>query len=240
MRFPVRLLASAVVLASSSFALAEDAPGVKSPEAAPPPAPASAPESAPVDEASAPVAAPAPAPVEAAPAPPPPPPVDKSKARWHPRYAAELEVHATIAAFDKFFVGMGGGARVNIPVWTPFKGFDNDLGVGFGLDVVRYAAYKPADPLEPTLRVATYYVPLYLQWNVWLGARASLFLEPTLLYRYAEYIDSCTSIPGNKPCAETTRFLPTLSAGMRFRIIDKVSGTIRVGWPMATLGASWL
>lgn len=153
-------------------------------------------------------------------------------------------MHGTIAAFDEFFVGMGGGARVSIPVWghTPFKGFDNDLGIGIGLDVIRYAAYKPADPAEPTLRVAAYYVPLYLQWNVWLGARASLFLEPTLLYRYGAYIDSCASanLPPSKHCAATSRFLPTGSIGLRFRIADKVSGTIRVGWPTGSIGVSWL
>jgi len=163
------------------------------------------------------------------------------RSKWHPRYGAEIEAHGSIAAFDKFFVGMGGGARVTVPVWshTPFKGFDNDLGVGIGLDVIRYAAYKPNDPSGSSLSLVAYYVPLSLQWNVWLGARASLFIEPTLLYRYAEYIDSCVGV-GPKPCAPTTRFLPTGSAGLRFRIADRVSGTIRIGWPVASLGASWL
>lgn len=171
-----------------------------------------------------------------------PAPEEGPRSRWHPRYGAELEVHGSIAAFDKFFVGMGAGARVTVPVWshTPFKGFDNDLGVGIGLDVIRYAAYRPADPLDPSLRLTAYYVPLYVQWNVWLGSRASLFVEPTLLYRYAEFIDSCSAAPPSKPCTDTTRFVPTASAGLRFRIVDKVSGTIRVGWPVASIGASWL
>lgn len=161
------------------------------------------------------------------------------RARWHPRYAAELEAHATLAAFDRFFVGMGGGARVTVPAFrhTPFKGFDNDLAVGVGVDIVRYNAYRPADPLDPTIRVTAYYVPLYLQWNVWLGSAASLFVEPTLLYRVADYVDNCGT---ELSCAKSTRFLPTGSLGLRFRIAEHVSGVFRVGWPMATLGASWL
>jgi hypothetical protein len=161
------------------------------------------------------------------------------RSNWHPRYGAEIEVHATMAAFDKFFVGMGGGARVAVPAWrhTPFKGFDNDLGVGIGVDVIRYGAYRPADPRDPTLRVAAYYVPLFLQWNVWLGSAASLFVEPTLLYRFGSYIDNCAPDLG---CAKTTRFVPTGSLGLRFRIADHVAGTLRVGWPLATLGVSWL
>lgn len=161
------------------------------------------------------------------------------RAKWHPRYAAELEVHGTVAAFDQFFVGMGGGARATFPAWrhTPFKGFDNDLGVGVGVDIVAYRAYKPDDPHGPTIKLNAYYLPVYLQWNVWLGSAASIFIEPTLLYRFGDYIDNC---PPDLKCAPQTRFLPTGSLGLRFRIAEHVSGTIRVGWPMGTVGVSWL
>lgn len=169
-----------------------------------------------------------------------PPQAQGPRAKWHPKYGAEMELHGTVAAFDKFFVGLGAGARLSFPVWanTPFKGIDNDLGFGVGFDAVRYGAYKPKDPREPTLTVASYYIPVYLQWNVWLGARASFFLEPTLLYRFATYVDNCDKTA--LPCAKETRFMPSGSLGLRFRIAEHVAGTLRVGWPMATLGASWL
>jgi hypothetical protein len=168
------------------------------------------------------------------------PPSKEPRAAWHPKYATEIEVHGTVAAFDKFFVGLGGGARFSFPVWqnTPFKSFDNDLGFSIGVDIIRYGAYKPADPREPTLRVAAYYIPVALQWNIWLGARASMFLEPTLLYRVASYIDNCDK--STYKCAPETRFVPTGAIGLRFRIADHIAGTIRVGWPTATLGVSWL
>ncbi len=168
----------------------------------------------------------------------PAPSEDLPRARWHPTYAAEIEAHGTIAAFDEFFVGLGGGARFTVPVWShaPFKGIDDTIAFGIGFDAVRYGAYKPLDPREPTIGVVAYYVPVYMQWNVWLGARASLFVEPTLMWRFADYVDNC----GPLPCARTTRFMPTGSLGMRFRIIDRLALTFRAGWPMASIGLSWL
>lgn len=166
---------------------------------------------------------------------------DGPRARWHPKYAAELEAHGTVAAFDKFFVGLGGGARLNFPVWqhTPFKSFDNDLGFSIGVDFIRYAAYRPNEPRDNRdFRVAGYYIPVALQWNIWPGARASIFLEPTLMYRVATYVDNCDKSRYN--CAATSRFMPTGAIGLRFRIADHVAGTLRVGWPTASLGVSWL
>lgn len=167
-------------------------------------------------------------------------PAKSTRAAWHPTYGAELEAHATVAAFDRFFVGLGGGARASFPVWknTPFKSFDNDLGFSVGVDIVRYGAYKPNDPREPTLRLVGYYIPIALQWNIWLGARASMFVEPTLLYRVASYIDNCDR--SSLKCANETRVLPTGALGLRFRIADHIAGTLRVSWPMASLGVSWL
>lgn len=164
---------------------------------------------------------------------------DGPRARWHPRYAAEIEAHGTFAAFDSFFVGLGGGVRVTVPIWShaPFTRIDDDLGFGVGLDVVRYGAYEPnGNGRPPSLALVAYYLPLYLQWNVWMGARASVFVEPTLMWRFADYIDNC----GTLPCAATTRFMPTGSLGLRFRIVDHAALTIRIGWPTASIGASWL
>jgi len=162
------------------------------------------------------------------------------RASWHPRYGAELEAHAAIAAFDQFFVGMGGGARATIPAWrhVPFKGFDNEFGVTVGFDFIRYSGYQPGPPSdERKVRLNTYYVPIGLQWSAWVGSAVSIFIEPTLLYRFGTYIDSC---PTDLTCAKSTRLLPTGSIGLRFRITDHVAGTFRAGWPMATLGVSWL
>jgi hypothetical protein len=160
------------------------------------------------------------------------------RANWHPRYAAEIEPHFVIAGIDKYGAGLGGGVNVTIPIWqnAPFKGFDDDIGFGIGLDWVRYAGYQPQEPRGAKVLTYALYVPVYLQWNVWLGSRASIFLEPTLMFRFARYPDTC---PLND-CADTTRVMPTGSIGLRFRIVNHVAATIRVGWPLVTIGASWL
>ncbi len=161
------------------------------------------------------------------------------RANWHPHYGVELEAHGSVAAFDKFFVGMGGGVRASVPVWrhAPFARVDNEIGFGIGLDIIQYSAYRPNDPRDPKLQVVAYYVPVYLQWNIWAGSSVSIFLEPTLNWRYATYVDNC---PTGIKCAEATRWIPTGSVGLRFRIVDKIAGTIRIGYPMVNLGVSWL
>lgn len=166
-------------------------------------------------------------------------PKDGPRARWHPNYAAEIDAHGSIAAFDKYFVGLGGGVRVTWPIWehAPFARIDDTLGFGIGLDVIRYGAYHPqGNQRGPVVGTVAYYVPLTAQWNVWLGSRASLFVEPTLLYRFATYTDSCL---GNT-CAKQNTWTPTGSVGIRFRIVDHASFNVRVGWPMVSLGGSWI
>ena len=175
----------------------------------------------------------------------PPEPVAKTtattggpRATWHPRYAAEIEPHFVIAGLDKFGPGLGAGLNITIPIWqnAPFKGFDDDISFGIGFDWVRYAGYKPQEPRGGTVLTYAVYVPAYVQWNIWLGARASIFLEPTLMFRFAHYPDTCPL----QNCEDTTRVMPTGSIGIRFRIVNRVAATIRVGWPLVTIGASWL
>ncbi|MEO7096691.1 MAG: hypothetical protein ABI175_25765 [Polyangiales bacterium] len=160
------------------------------------------------------------------------------RANWHPRYGAEIEPHFVIAGLDKYGPGLGAGLSVTIPIWqnTPFKGFDDDISFGIGLDWVRYAGYKPLEPRGSTVLTQAFYVPVYVQWNVWLGSRASLFVEPTLMFRFASYPDTCPL----DNCQDKVRVLPTGSIGLRFRIVNHVAATIRVGWPLVTIGASWL
>jgi hypothetical protein len=166
------------------------------------------------------------------------PPGEGPRARWHPKYGAEIEGHGVVAGLDKYQAGLGAGVRVSVPIWShaPFKSIDDDVSFGIGLDWVRYGAYKPREPNGSTVLTYGYYIPISLQWNVWLGARVSLFVEPTVIYRFATYPHGCAS----GPCVDTTRVLPTGFVGMRFRILDRLALTMRVGWPMFTLGASWL
>jgi len=154
----------------------------------------------------------------------------------------EVEIHGTVAAFDEYGVGLGAGLRLTMPLvdrW-PFKRFDNELAVAIGFEAVRYGGYRPGadspSSTNPIVVTMAYYFPVALQWSVWLGSVASVFVEPTLIYRYAAYVDSCDPAL----CTARQRVLPTLFVGARFRLLDHLAVTIRAGWPMFVLGVSWL
>ncbi|GAC1570983.1 MAG: hypothetical protein NVS3B20_02810 [Polyangiales bacterium] len=158
-------------------------------------------------------------------------------ARVHPRYAAEIEPHFIIAAFDQYGAGLGIGARLSFPIWEhfPIKRIENGIALGVGFDAVRYAGYSPTSGDDTRVMTYAIYVPVYAQWNLWVGPRLSLFAEPTVLYRFANYQGGCAA-----RCLEPSRVLPTASLGLRARITEHVAFAVRVGWPMLTLGGSWL
>jgi hypothetical protein len=184
----------------------------------------------------------APAVMADAPVPAPAPKSEGPRANWHPRYSAEIEVHATIAGLNDFGPGVGGGARVTIPLWShaPFSAIDDDISAGIGLDIVHFFGFQPDehDPRSPTVRVDAYYVPVFVEWSVWLGGRANLYLEPTLLYRFGGYTDHCDKPPAQ--CTPITKVIPTGSIGIRLRVADHFAVNVRVGYPMVNLGVSWL
>jgi len=222
---PLSFAAALAVALAASFASAQE-PEAKAPE----PEPEAKPETPPA--------------VEKPPVEPDykakPPPSAGPRATWHPDYLVEVAASFGVAAFDQYDVGLGAGANFTVPVLDhfPFKGIDDDFGFGVGFIGVRYAGYRVGKPPKD-VQVLTYalYVPMYAQWNVWLGSRVSFFLEPTLLYRFADYSGNGCA---DNVCAEKSRVLPTGFAGLRFRIGTHIAGIFKVGWPMATLGASWL
>jgi hypothetical protein len=67
-------------------------------------------------------------------------------------------------------------------------------------------------------------VPVVMQWNFWLSRNWSVFGEPGGLVDF-----------GDK-----TRFHPAFYAGGRFHFTDRVSLTMRVGHPTASVGVSFL
>lgn len=176
-------------------------------------------------------------------APPPPAPTSTGpvRATWHPKYAVELEGHASLASFDDYFVGFGGGARATIPIWdhTPFARIDDEIDFSAGFDIVYYPGYQPnPGALSPaTVRLTTYYFPVSIDWSVWIGTRTNFFIGPAMVYRFGSYQDRC---PQDATCLDPNKFLPSGELGFRFRIADHVAFTARVTWPMLNLGASWL
>lgn len=165
-----------------------------------------------------------------------------------PSYALEVEPHLVLgpASPPGPGTGSGGGAGVRgtLPVWNDglFEGVRDSVAVGLGLDLVRYRGLggvafgrcvetRPG-PAGTTIctRVdtpggpASYaFLPVVLQWNVWLTPELSLMAEPGLVIYLAD---------GGAGAG------PSIHVGGRYRITDAVCLTLRVGWPTITAGAS--
>ncbi len=158
------------------------------------------------------------------------------RASWHPKYVTELELHGEFAVGDAYGPGGGMGLRATLPVWEnqPLRRVDDTISLSIGFDWVRYGSYRPAGAGSSGVTADAFYVPLSIPFDVWLG-RVALFVEPAVVWRFARY-DGCSRLP----CEDSSRFFPTGFVGMRIKTAERVSITFRAGWPMFTLGASWL
>lgn len=173
----------------------------------------------------------------------------------HPDYAAELEPHASLGAFDPpgntSGTGLGAGLRVTIPIVK--NGFiqtiNNSVGISFGFDWLHYpgndASIGPcalwvAGPngtrictriAGPTLGPTDYvFFPVAMQWNFWLHDKFSVFGEPGIVvyYRKAKYEpDSGVGLA------------PLLDIGGRLHFSQWAALTLRLGYPTLSLGVSF-
>jgi hypothetical protein len=157
----------------------------------------------------------------------------------HPTYVVEAEPHL-VFAFDNVFGGQGFGlgGRVTFPIVQ--NGFipsiNNSVGVGVGLDLVHYTACYFGQ-----LCGATYaWVPVVMQWNFFVAQQWSVFGEPGVAFYHGFGVDNCP--PGVNGCngPSTTALYPVvLFVGGRYHFSEDVSLTMRIGWPMFTIGVSF-
>ncbi len=168
-----------------------------------------------------------------------------------PGYVFELEPHLALGLFDP--PGYGGGTGFGFgfrgSVELLKNGFipklNNSVAIGFGLDYVRYDGWQgPRGYCEervtgpagvPICRrvsgggigdVDYFFAPVVMQWNFWLHKRWSVFGEPGV----ALYVED-----------GRFKFNPfVFYAGGRFHITDRVTLTMRLGYPTFSLGVSFL
>jgi hypothetical protein len=165
-------------------------------------------------------------------------------------YAFEAEPHLNAGLFDP--PGFGGGTGLGIGFRGTFElvrnGFisklNNSIGLGFGLDYLRYDGWQgprgaclqfaPGPAGVPICvrasssidHVNYLYLPVVMQWNFWLHRKWSVFGEPGI----ALYLQE-----------GQLQFTPfVLYAGGRYHITDRVTLTMRIGYPSFSLGISVL
>jgi hypothetical protein len=164
----------------------------------------------------------------------------------HPLYSVELEPHLPIG-----WGGLGGryggdaalglGARFSIPV--VHNGFvptiNNSIAVTFGIDWVHYfgcyntGANCSADYIT---------LPVALQWNFYVSQHWSVFGEPGFAI-YHGFFSTCQNFDGTF-CSHPSGFsetgiVPALFLGGRYHFTDRVSLTMRIGYPTLSVGVSF-
>ena len=167
-----------------------------------------------------------------------------------PAYVLELEPHfvAGVADAPGPAASQGGGLGVRGSSVVSRDGFiataNDSIAVGFGIDVLRYPGQTGSlsgtcvrrTPGPGGTSVCTEvdvpgsprnYVFLsgVMQWNFWLTPRWSLFGEPG--------IDLFLTNHGSGAA-------PSLAVGGRMHFSDFAALTLRLGWPLTTLGVSFL
>lgn len=163
----------------------------------------------------------------------------------HPNYKFEVEPHLSIGAFPPpgpaDGPGYGIGARGTFELIDNgfIRTINNTVGVGVGIDWVHYNDSNlpcPKNPdngscvdLNPDFSVNYVYVPVVMQWNFWLSRDWSVFGEPGLAVRFVSRGDDDFALDP---------FLFFL--GGRYHFHERVTLTLRAGYPTFSVGASFL
>ena len=173
----------------------------------------------------------------------------------HARYSVELEPHANLWWRDHGRdywdngTGLGLGLRASVPL--VHNGFipsiNNSVAIGFGLDWGRYSHlcwWKDDRNLSGDCANNQFLVPVVMQWNFFITKAFSVFGEPGLAVRHSRWSwpnGRCAGPNGPIVCDYSdseTAIEPVFFAGGRLGN-DSVSFTFRVGWPYASIGASF-
>jgi hypothetical protein len=130
----------------------------------------------------------------------------------HPHYIFDAEPHLILGWGDPFFpFGLpGAGFRGTFHIADGFvKTLNNSIGVGVGIDVVSNGNVV---------------VPVVMQWNFWLSTHWSVYGEPGL------------AIGGGGP---HTAVWPAFFFGGRFHFTDRIALSLRLGYPVLSVGVSF-
>jgi hypothetical protein len=135
----------------------------------------------------------------------------------HPNYRFEAEPHGLLGYGGPFNHGrgnLGAGFRGTIIILDNgfIKTINNSVGIGFGGDIF--------------FSHGTFFIPVVMQWNFWLSTHWSVFGEPGVGF-------------AANPEGDRDVFHPTAYLGGRYHFNDRVSLTMRIGYPAISIGASF-
>ncbi|HMJ51595.1 MAG TPA: hypothetical protein VK540_05945 [Polyangiaceae bacterium] len=173
----------------------------------------------------------------------------------HPVYSVEIEPHLTLAFLipSAGSSGVGIGGRFTIPIVK--NGFvssiNNSVGIGFGLDWIHYnGCYRRWGNPYSCPNFETFILPVVMQWNFFLSTHWSVFGEPGLAINFNGY-GSCVDFYYNDRgerqgyvCGDRPNRLGVdpfiLFVGGRYHFSETTALTMRIGWPYASIGVSFM
>lgn len=170
----------------------------------------------------------------------------------HERYFFEAEPHFVLGPFDPPGAGFEDQAGVGLGFRGTFEivdnGFvrsiNNTVGIGVGVDYARFngrGCVVRVDPVGPRRRECTEFgdrainvlwLPVVMQWNFFISRNWSVFGEPGIAFRF-----------DNNNIEEDLHFNIdpfVLYLGGRFHFTDRITLTMRVGYPTFSVGVSFL
>jgi hypothetical protein len=173
----------------------------------------------------------------------------------HPTYSVEVEPHLAAAVFlpRAGSNGIGIGGRFTIPIVK--NGFistiNNSVGIGFGVDWIHFnGCYRYWGNPWSCPDFNAFWFPVVMQWNFFLSTHWSVFGEPGLALSYNSwgacdnfYIDdrgrridyNCGAAPSRFGLDPFILFV-----GGRYHFSETVALTMRIGWPYASIGVSFM
>jgi hypothetical protein len=135
----------------------------------------------------------------------------------HPPYRFEAEPHGLLGfggPFDRGHSELGAGFRGTVIIVDNgfVKEINDSVGITFGADFF--------------FGDSTLFIPVGMQWNFWLTTHWSVFGEPGI------------GFAANRG-ARADFVNPVLMVGGRYHFNERVSLTMRIGYPAFSIGASF-
>jgi hypothetical protein len=165
----------------------------------------------------------------------------------HPPYFVEIEPHLDFAWGD-WTSGLGGGPGYGVGGRFSFSivknGFvpsiNNSVAIGVGLDFLHFGCAEGFDGGRYGCSLNSLSFPVVLQWNFYVSRQWSVFGEPGL-FLYHQFFDYSGETCNGAGCpgVTATSILPALYVGARYHLNDRMSLTMRVGYPTITFGISF-
>ncbi len=176
----------------------------------------------------------------------------------HPDYSVEIEPHGVLQWANEPLAdeGFGLGVRATIPFLDngPISKINNNMGIGFGFDWVRFEdpcwrwgpwpGPRGPDPFFNDCTATVLHFPVVLQWNFFLTPMISVFGEPGLEIEHTtiSFDWYCNNV-GGQFCEydnSDTDVEFVFWGGARFMFSDTFGAVVRVGTPYLSAGITLL